>query len=70
VMLDLQRGCTLLKSTGAFTQSDSQVILVAVRRQQYFQLKKIVQRIDPAAFIIVTDSTEVIGHGFKQLNEK
>ena len=41
VMAELERGCTLLKSTGAFTQSDAQVLLVAVRRQQYHPLKKI-----------------------------
>lgn len=67
VMAELERGCTLLKSTGAFTQSDAQVLLVAVRRQQYHPLKKIIHEVDPAAFIIVTDSTEVIGLGFKPI---
>ncbi|MFR9189406.1 MAG: YitT family protein [Anaerotruncus massiliensis (ex Togo et al. 2019)] len=47
VMAELERGCTLLKSTGAFTQSDAQVLLVAVRRQQYHPLKKIIHEVDP-----------------------
>ncbi|MEM1484065.1 YitT family protein [Oscillospiraceae bacterium PP1C4] len=69
VLTELQRGCTLLKSTGAFTQNDSQVLLVAVRRSQYFQLKRIVHTIDPTAFIIVTDSSEVIGEGFNPITK-
>lgn len=69
ILTELQRGCTLLKSTGAFTQNDSQVLLVAVRRSQYFQLKRIVHALDPAAFIIVTDSSEVIGEGFKPITK-
>ena len=67
VMSELKRGCTLLKSTGAFTKSDLQVLLVAVRRQQYYQLKHIVYGIDPKSFMIVTDSSEVIGQGFKEV---
>lgn len=69
IISELHRGCTMLKSTGAFTQNDFQVLLVAVRRQQYFQLKHIVHEIDPAAFMIVTDSSEVIGEGFKPITK-
>ena len=63
----LGRGCTILKSTGAYTKQDSNVLMVAVRRPQYYILKKMVREMDPKAFIIVTDATEVLGEGFKQI---
>lgn len=69
VLTQLQRGCTLLKSTGAFTQTDAQVLLVAVRMSQFFQLKQLVHELDPDAFMIVTDSSEVIGEGFKPIHK-
>lgn len=69
VISELHRGCTLMKSTGAFTGEESQVLMIAVRRTQYFQLKRIVHDIDPKAFIIVTDSSEVIGQGFKDITK-
>lgn len=63
----LGRGCTILKSTGAYTKQDSNVLMVAVRRPQYYVLKKMVRETDPRAFIIVTDATEVLGEGFKRI---
>ena len=67
IIQDLGRGCTILKSTGAYTKRDSQVLMLAVRRSQYSVLKKMVMQIDPTAFIIVTDATEVLGNGFKHV---
>lgn len=70
VIEKLGRGCTLLNSTGAFTQHEQQMLLVAVRRQQYYPLRRIVYGIDPMAFMIVTDSSEVIGKGFKAIEQE
>ncbi len=68
IIQDLGRGCTILKSTGAYTKQDSNVLMVAVRRSQYYALKKLALKIDPKSFIIVTDTTEVLGEGFKHMD--
>ena len=39
------------------------------KRQEYYHLKRIVQQIDPAAFIIVTTASEVVGEGFKAIDK-
>lgn len=65
VIAQIGRGCTLFKATGAFTKNDSQVLLVAVRRSQFYPLKQLVYQMDPEAFVIVTDCSEIIGKGFK-----
>lgn len=68
VLHKLGRGCTLLQSKGAFTQKERHIIFIAVRKPQFPELKRMVYRIDPCAFIIVTDSSEVIGEGFKPID--
>lgn len=67
IMQELDRGCTLLDSMGAFSKQQSHVVMVAVYRQQYYALKKLVREEDPNAFIVITDATEVIGEGFKHI---
>ena len=59
------RGVTLIEGKGMYTENEKQVLLTCIRPQQVDQLKAIVRQIDPHAFIIVTDATEVIGKGFR-----
>jgi len=65
----MQRGATILKASGAFSNEEKNVILCAVRKNQFFKLKKIVYELDPKAFIIVSDAGEILGEGFKPLNK-
>ncbi|HAN44274.1 MAG TPA: YitT family protein, partial [Ruminococcaceae bacterium] len=65
----MQRGATILKASGAFSNEEKNVILCAVRKNQFFKLKKIVYESDPKAFIIVSDAGEILGEGFKPLNK-
>ncbi len=59
------RSCTILKSLGGYTKEEKNTILCAVRPNEYYKVKKSVYAIDPKAFMIITDSKEVIGEGFK-----
>lgn len=70
VIDELQRGCTLLNATGAYSGDSQQPLLVAVRVQQYHRLREIVHQEDSRAFIIVTDSSEVLGEGFKPITKQ
>lgn len=58
------RGVTLINGKGMYTENDKQILLTCIRPQQIEQMKSIVRQIDPHAFIIVSDATEVIGKGF------
>ncbi len=68
IIKDVNRGCTLLNATGAFTEQERQVAMCVVRAQQFFKLKEVIMQIDPTAFIIVTDSNDIIGQGFKAID--
>lgn len=63
-LLRLDRGVTLLEGKGAWSGKDKRVILCAVGRRQIIPVKKLVQALDPRAFVIVCDAHEVLGEGF------
>ncbi len=64
ILLDMRRGCTLLRSEGAYTHEERPVLLVSVYRSQMPVLKEMVYRADPKAFVIVFESNEIYGKGF------
>lgn len=66
----IDRGVTLLDAKGAYTGAEKEVILIALKRNQFYKVKKLVYGIDPTAFMIVTDAGEIVGEGFKNPNEK
>jgi len=65
IMDDFSRGLTYLSGWGGYTAQERKVILVVVSPREIARLKPAVQAIDPAAFLIVTDVTEVMGEGFQ-----
>lgn len=65
IMKELERGVTLLDGKGAYTGDKREVLICAVRKQQYGRLRAIVYENDPSAFMIVSETSEVLGEGFK-----
>jgi uncharacterized membrane-anchored protein YitT (DUF2179 family) len=65
INLDLRRGATELYGRGSYTEKDKIVILCAIKRNNIITIKEIVNKIDPNAFMIITDAKEVYGLGFK-----
>ncbi|MGI5960197.1 MAG: YitT family protein [Massiliimalia sp.] len=64
-----QRGVTKFKTVGAYTEQGNTTLLCAVRQNEYYPLKRLVNEIDPGAFMIVSTASEVVGKGFKALKE-
>lgn len=64
IMTDLDRGVTAFKGTGMYTGKDKNVLFCVMHRGQLQQLKKLVIKIDPDAFVILSDVREVLGEGF------
>lgn len=65
-LLQLDRGVTLLAGKGAWSGQEKRIILCAFGRRHFIPIKKLVQSIDPDAFVIVCDAHEVLGEGFGQ----
>lgn len=61
---EMDRGATLLKGKGSFTNSEREVLYCVVGRNELIRLKTLVEKIDPHAFVTVNDVQDVIGEGF------
>lgn len=69
VIVDLDRSATLLKAQGAYSKEDTTMLLCTVRKSQFPRLKRIIYETDPDAFMMATETSEVLGFGFKELKE-
>lgn len=68
IMDEMERGVTLIKSRGAYTKVDGEMLMCAVRRFEITKLNKIIRSIDKDAFVIVSDAGEITGEGFKSIS--
>lgn len=64
LMMEIGRGVTLLKGKGMYSRKDRDVLLCVVSRSQFAMVKDIVKEIDPHAFVMVSEMSEVLGEGF------
>ena len=60
----LERGSTILTATGGYTKQERPVIYVVISQKQYPELNRLLAHLDPQAFVVVSDATEVHGLGF------
>ncbi|TVY09388.1 YitT family protein [Paenibacillus cremeus] len=65
ILHDLDRGLTKMQATGGYTGEDRTVLMVVVGQTEVSRLKELVRSIDPGAFVILSDTNEVLGEGFK-----
>ena len=61
---DLQRGATIVNVTGAFTGDDKYIILTVLSPSQAVKLRNFIKEHDPKAFLLVSNTSEIIGKGF------
>ena len=69
LLYELGRGVTWLEGHGGYTKETREVLLCVVTRQQTAQLKGIIHQVDPDAFVIIGNATEVHGEGFKKMQQ-
>ena len=62
----VQRGATGIYGKGMYTNEDKLILMCAASRGDVNRIKLIAKKIDPRAFIIITNSREVVGLGFKK----
>lgn len=64
ILKQLNRGSTLLEAETGYTKQESYVVLSVVSKRELSQLQKIVNELDPTAFMIINQVSEVRGRGF------
>lgn len=65
ILLELNRGATILDGRGAYTGHARELVLTVVSQSEVQRLKTIVQEVDQRAFVILGNAHEVLGEGFK-----
>ena len=60
----LHRSATFWKGEGAYSHQDKWVVLTALSRAQAVALRRHLKSIDPHAFMLITNSSEIFGKGF------
>ena len=63
----VDRGSTILKGFGGYKQEDKDVVMCACTPRELFEVKKVAKEVDRDAFIIMLESNEIHGNGFKNL---
>lgn len=70
ILVDLNRGGTILNGKGMYNGQDKSIIFTVVSRRELAVLKDFIHRIDPDAFLTVINANEILGKGFKSLQEE
>lgn len=59
------RGATILKGRGSYTGADRDVVMCACNNKEMYRIRKMVKEADGKAFLVIMESSEVVGEGFK-----
>ncbi|MBQ7400173.1 MAG: YitT family protein [Clostridia bacterium] len=58
------RGCTIINTVGAYTQENNKMLVCALKDNELPAFQRKVLEIDPMAFIIFSESSQIVGNGF------
>ena len=62
---ELKRSCTIIKGEGGFTHTTKYFMTAAMNRYQAARLQKYLKEKHPDTFMMITNSSEIIGKGFR-----
>lgn len=63
IMQRMQRGVTMVRGSGGYTGQEVQILYSVVTFSELSRFKEMVKKIDPQAFVVVTETLEVMGRG-------
>lgn len=62
-----QRGSTILHGQGGYQGDKKQIVMCACSNKEMFTVQQAVKEVDPLSFMIILESNEVHGEGFKMV---
>lgn len=62
----IERGATILQGYGSYTRENKEIVMCACNNKQMYIIKRMVKEVDKKAFIVILESNEVVGEGFKE----
>ncbi|MFN8387871.1 MAG: DUF2270 domain-containing protein [Anaerolineales bacterium] len=70
IISELHRGVTAMQGKGMYTGNERSILICALTVTEVHNLKSVVAKEDPQAFVIVSPAQEILGRGFNPLEEK
>lgn len=67
IIHDLNRSSTVVDARGAYSHENRKVVLTACRRGEAVKLRRKSKEIDPHSFMFITNTSEIIGKGFRSV---
>jgi len=67
---EVRRGITILNGKGWYTQEETKILMILVRKQESNHILKIIKETDPDAFISLGNVMGVYGSGFDRIKGK
>lgn len=67
IIENLHRGATVYIAYGAFKNEEKHVLTTVLSRRQAILLRNFIRETDKSAFITITNTSEIIGKGFRSL---
>ena len=68
ITMTLHRGATEVHGEGAYTHEGRTVLMTVMNRREAIQLRRYVRQVDPRAFVLIMNTSEIIGKGFRGTN--
>ena len=65
---NLNRSATIFRAEGSYTHAEKEIILSVMNRYQAVQLRNFIRRTQQGAFMMVCNSSEIVGKGFHAFN--
>lgn len=65
ILNEMKHGVTVLDAVGAFSDTKKKMLITVCRRYESIKLKNKIKEIDPNSFVMITNSSEIIGKGFR-----
>lgn len=70
IINDLDRGGTFISGKGMFNGAEKTIIFTVVNRRELAMIEEFIHKTDPHAFLTVMDANDIIGEGFRSIEEK
>ena len=64
LLTELSRGVTCVPAKGMYTKEDKGLLMCVISRRQINAFKRVIQRVDPNSFAVLSNVSQVVGLGF------
>lgn len=65
ILNHLNRSATVIDAEGAFSHKNKKLVLTVMNRTQAVHLRQFIKQTEPNAFLLITNTSEIIGKGFR-----